>query len=172
MQKHMLRTWLSTANCEERLGYSFLWSVLGLGFLSFAFPALSHIPYLLDGEVVQGRVTTAPTLEKPSAKFGTKYAVRFEYKDAAGNVHFGEGRVPSANAFKLNDPVPVRYVGSDPSRSRLESSVWNGVPSFLFSLIGLAIMGASILHGIRAIRRVNSQVGSCLPTQQTDGSIS
>lgn len=169
MRIHWLRNWITTVNREERLGFSLLWLLLGCVGLSFAIPAFAVFPYLFDGEVVQGTILIAPSLDNPAAKFGPKYVVRFEYLDAAGKVHAGEGRVQSADGLRPGDPTAVRYVRSDPSRSRLDTSAWNGVPSIFFAVFGLVVVCASIMHGMIAIRRVNRHVWPTRPFQQPVG---
>lgn len=163
MQFQWLGNWLVTANREERLGLSLLWLILGCISLSFAIPAFTLLPYLLDGEVVQGSVLTTPSLESPATKFGPKYVVRFEYLDASGKLHVGEGRVHSTDAVKLGDRIAVRYNRSAPSRSRLDSSVWNGIPSIFFAVFGMVVVCASIVYGISGIRGVNGHVWPARP---------
>jgi hypothetical protein len=172
MQNSTLITWLSFANREPRIGQAILWSLLGCSWMLFTFPALSNLPYLLDGEIVQGRVVTAPVIDNLGGKFGPKYAVRFEYSDAAGNVHSGAGRVRSAGTFKPGDLIPARYLRSESARSRLDANVWDNLPTLAFSVVGFAIVVASAWHRIRGIRRVNSQVWPRQPAQLTVGSTS
>ncbi len=153
MQRQTLRTWVSFVNRAPKIGLAILWSMLGCGFLLFAFPARSNLPYLLDGKLVQATVVTAPVIDNLGGKFGPKYVVRFEYSDAAGNIHTGTGRVRSAGKLKPGDLIAVRYVRSDPSRSRLETNVWDGMPSLLFALLGLVIVVASMMYGIGGMTR-------------------
>lgn len=65
IQKHTLQTWFSFINCEQSIGQSILWSMLGCILLVFAIPALAILPFLLDGELVQARVVTA--ISSPTA---------------------------------------------------------------------------------------------------------
>lgn len=135
------------------------------GILSlFALPAGAILPFLLNGENVQGKVTSAPALVNPP-KFGPKYVVRFQYDTRDGNTHQGAGRVRSAGAFKPGDPIPVRYLRSDPGRSRLETNIWEAAPAILFSLAGIVLIVGAIWRGVSGVRRINSQIVAAAPAE-------
>jgi hypothetical protein len=152
-----LKDWFSVANHEPHIGRMLLWLMLSGIWLLFTIPAASNLPFLLNAEVVSGKVVSAPLIVD-RVKFGPKYSIRFEYSDSAGKVYTGAGRVWSADELKPGDAVPVRYLRSDPSRSRLEANVWEKLPAIGFAVAGLGIAVAAIWHGITGIRRVNAKV--------------
>jgi hypothetical protein len=177
MRYSALLLWLKYVNREPRV-FAMMLGLLFGAILSpvtciVAVALASQLVFIFDGETVQATIvskhqaglpTAGPKLSMASlfahGKGGPRYVIRYEYTDAAGNQHTGEGFV--ADTFwkhvKLGDPVAVRYLRSDPARNQLASDIWACLPPLLMALLDLAILAGSIRYGSKGIRWVNRQV--------------
>jgi hypothetical protein len=102
-----------------------------------------------------------------------RHLVRYEYTDATGRQHEGEGRASFKewNHATPGSPIAVRYVRSDPQQSQLASAIWDLWPALPFGLLGLVIVAGSLWRGSRGMRWANKQVRLVLSGQPVRGRI-
>jgi hypothetical protein len=184
--------WLKYINREPHVAGMVVGLLFG-GMLStpFGLAFLSQRSFLLDGETVEGKVVAKQQALRPGAApawamtglfahggRGPKFYLRYEFVDAAGNRHVADGRAPFAvwTAARPGDAIAIRYVRSDPARSRLESTVWDSWPAVPVAALGGVILAASLWYGTKGIRWVKRQVwlirhGDALPGRITHAGI-
>lgn len=161
-------------NREPRLFGMLLGLLFGAMLSPFTLATVSQLPYLLAGVTVQGTVVgkqqaglrppDGPPLAMLSlfahGKGRPRYVIRYEYTDADGKRHVGEGRASFTvwKQLRPGDPVAVRYLRSNPAMSRLESAAWDFWPAIPFAVLGPVIVVGSVWHGMGGFRWVNRQV--------------
>jgi hypothetical protein len=117
----------------------------------FVYFARSDVQFMLDGETVDARVVAPPTVVH--TKFFTRYSYPVEYEDANGKHRSGAGLIRDAS-LKTGDIIPMRYLRSDPARSRSHSGLQQSWPTRLFALIAVFILVASVWTGGKGIRDI------------------
>jgi hypothetical protein len=118
--------------------------------------ASSDVQFMVDGETVEAHVVAPPTVVR--TKFFTRFSYPVEYDDANGKHRSGAGLVRDAN-LKTGDIIPMRYLRSDPTRSRSESGLQRSWPTRLFALIAVFILVVSVWTGGNGIRDILKQLG-------------
>lgn len=167
--------WLKYLNRETGVGMMFLFVPFGLLMLLPLFIHLIHQwPFFVEGTTVQGQVVmkrqATRVIEMPpfasmslfahGGRRGPSYYLQYEYLDAAGKRHSQE-EVVSFEMWRdavVGTPILVQYVASDPARSQLAGVSSNYLQLAPFTIIGTLMVGISLWHGGRSIRRVGRQV--------------
>ena len=117
----------------------------------FVYFARSNVLFMLNGERVDAQIVAPPTVVR--TKFSTRYSYPVEYQDATGNQRLGVALIRDAK-LKNGDVIPVRYLRSDPARSRSETGLWHSWPVLAFALVAFIILAASSCAGIAGFRDV------------------
>jgi hypothetical protein len=140
--------WLKYINREPRVSGMIIGLLLGTPFIMVgSWTMTERLPFVVEGETVQGKVISYQ-----------QHNLLYEYADEAGNQHKVQVSISlkSREVFNPGDPIAIRYVRSDPSRSQLASNSNRFELSCPF--IGLLIIAGSILYGGRRLLWVNGQV--------------
>jgi hypothetical protein len=153
----VLRLWLKRINREPRFAGMVGLLLVGAGGLFFAgLPAKLLLPFLFNGVTIQGTLVSKHD-EALRDHRPRRYFIRYEFVDAAGNRHQCEDRAPFAewNALKPGDAVAIRYIRSEPARSRPEGIIWQDFRELLpLAILGLAMTAGAVWVGAIGICRV------------------
>ena len=135
--------------------------LVGAGGLFFAgLPAKLLLPFLFNGVTIQGTLVNKHD-EAPRGHGARQYLVRYEFVDAPGNRHQCEDRAPFAewSALKPGDPIAIRYIRSEPARSRPEGIIWQDFRELLpLAILGFAMTAGAVWVGATGICRVISKI--------------
>ncbi len=121
----------------------------------FVYFARSDIQFILDGETVDARIIAPPMVVR--TKFFTRYSYPVEYVDASGKRRSGAGLIRDAGR-ETGEIIPMRYLRSDPARSRSESGLQQSWPTLLFALIACFVLVRSVWNGAQGIRDILRQL--------------
>ncbi len=121
----------------------------------FVFFARSYVQFMLDGERVDARIVAPPTVVR--TKFFTRYSYPLEYQDASGKHRSGAGLIRDAS-LETGDIIAMRYLRSDPARSRSESELQRLWPTTVFAVIAVFVLLASVWNGGKGIRDILGQL--------------
>lgn len=121
----------------------------------FVYFATSNVIFMFDGELAEARVTASPTIVR--TKFATRYSYPVEYRDATGIAHLGTALLADATV-SIGDAIPLRYLRSDPTRSRTEAGLWNSWPVLVFATIACFTFASSTYAGIKGWRDVRKDM--------------
>jgi hypothetical protein len=155
MKKAKLIQFLSLANRNPKIGGMCLGLIACLMMSPFVFFFSSYALYMLDGNRVDARIVASPTVVR--TKFFTGYSYPVEYQDANGKHRSGAGLVREAN-LKTGDMIPMRYLRSDPARSRSENGLQGEWPTMVFAMITFLVFMGSVWSGVRGIRDIFRQL--------------
>ncbi len=151
MKKWKLIPFLSLANRDPRIGGMCLGLIACLLMSPFVFFAKSDVQFMLEGERVDARVVASPTVVRN--KFSTRYSYPVEYHDANGKDRLGTGLLRDAS-LKTGDIIRMRYLRSDPTRSRSEYGLQRSWPTIVFALVAAFVLVASVWNGGKGIRDI------------------
>ncbi len=121
----------------------------------FMFFARYDVQFILNGETVDARILGPPTVVR--TKFFMCYCYHVEYQDANGTDRSGTGLIRNAS-LKSGDLIPMRYLRSDPARSRSEDGLQRSWPTMIIALIAVFVLCASLWNGGRGIRDILKQL--------------
>ena len=155
MKKSRLIQFLLLANQNTRIGGMCLGLIACLLLSPFVFFARSDVQFTLEGETVDARVVAPPTIVR--TKFSTCYSYPVEYHDASGKVRSGAGLIRDAS-LKTGDIISMRYLRSDPARSRSVDGLKRSWPTIVFALFAAFILLASIWTGGKGICDILKQL--------------
>jgi hypothetical protein len=158
-------------NADPDFAGCLILAVFGLAMCLFGSHFLNtELRYIFDGTTADAQVVNkwiaarggpvfAAVLAHGGGRRGPRYNIRYEFHDAAGQVHGGQGDIDATEWQQLavGATVPIEYVQSDPTKNRLAGH------GSLALFLGLTLGGAAALFGaltlIRSrLRTINEQV--------------
>lgn len=154
-QELKLSHFLSLVNRNPRICGMCLGLVAFLMMAPFVYFAKSNVQFLLDGQIVEARIVAQPAAVR--SRFSTTYRYPVEYRDINGTHHLGRAFIRDAN-HKNGDIILMRYLRSDPARSRSETDIQNSWPVLVLALIAFVILASSLHAGFTGFRDILKQI--------------
>jgi hypothetical protein len=155
MKKSTLLQFLSLANRNAKIGGMCLGLIACLMLSPFVLFARSDVQFMLEGERVNARVVAPPTFVR--TKFSSHYSYPVEYQDAKKTQRTGTAIIRDAS-LGTGDIISMRYLRSDPARSRSEYGLQRSWPARVFALIAVLVLLASAWNGLQGVRDILRQM--------------
>jgi hypothetical protein len=155
MKKSTLLEFLSLANRNAKIGGMFLGLIGCLMLSPFVLFARSDVQFMLEGERVNARVVALPTFVR--TKFSSYYSYPIEFQDA-NKAHYSGAAIIRDASLGTGDIIPMRYLRSNPARSRSEYGLQRSWPARVFALIAVFVLFASVWNGMQGVRDILRQL--------------